>query len=465
MPQENVNPGHRREALRCEGFGWRSARASAFLLIVAMFPPGSAAQTASSTVALAAQSSVVGAGSQGLLRFAEEPESANELSVTMGVSTFYDDNVLETNQARVSDEALALTSHVTGDRQTDHLIINFDYLPFFDLYRKFYRYDRLNQNATLGLTYVLSPRIRVGVHDIFGYENGVYPALSGDQPLSGLPALTGLNSTIYSPTIRTLSNVTGLEVLFLKSRRTSLRFFGGYVERTFASQTVEGQPLYNSTGVNGGAQFEYMVTEHTTLGVLLLHQDMTYRGGEVFGNQQRSQIESLVFSAGLRLSPTVTVNAYGGPQYFHTLDQSVLGSRVPGSFEPAGGGSVTKQVRTTALNLAVQRSVSDGGGLYTSVINTSASLGVRHRLLGRWEANWQASAGESDTSLLLVTDKTKAVFGTITFSRPVGGTTLRVSYSTAHQLVRGLSPFQPNIDRNLVTIGFDFRLKTIPLGK
>jgi hypothetical protein len=385
----------------------------------------------------------------------------------MGVSAFYDDDVQATNTQRLGDEAVSFTSSLGIARQTQNVTINFNYTPFFMLYRRFDQYDRLNHAANLGMTYRLTSRFIVGLHGTFSYQNGVYPGLTGEQILSGSASPTALNQMIYSYTTRTLSTMAGLNLTFVKSQRTSLTFSGGYTQYKFGGQTVAGQPLYNGSGLNGSMQFKYRVTEHTNFGILLLHQDSTYQGGELFGYRQRAQVESTFLSVGSRLSPTITATVFGGPQYVHTLGQSSPGSSIAGSLQAAGGGSITKEVRKTALNLALQRSVSDGGGIYTSVINNYATFGVRRRLGGRWEAGISGGAARADTSLFqLANNRTDSLTGGIDFSRPLReGSIFHISYNTFHQLSKGALPISTDFDRNQVTIGVDFQLKAIPIGR
>lgn len=429
----------------------------------AMFPGLVAAQTGSTGIANSTQGNGFAPGAQSPLQFAGEGAALNQVSLSIGVSSLFDNNVLDNNADRISDEALALTSHFDATRQSEHLTISFDYVPFFTVYRQLQAYDRLNQSANLRIGYLLTPRVRLDAFDSFSYQNGIYPGLTGETILSGSPSPVALNSLIYAPTLRTLLNSPGLSLTFEKSRRTSLTLSGGYSQRKFGSAGVVGQPLYNSTGFDGSFQFQYKATEHTTLGFSLLHEDSTYQGGQIFGALERSQVESVFFSAGSRLTPSVTVSVYGGPQYIHFLGSS---SGLVNSLEGSGGGSITKEVRKTALNLSLQRMVTDGGGFYTSVMSTNATLGVRRRLGGKWEVDLHAGGSQIDTALLLTNEKTDAMIGGIDLTHPLrGGSSLHFAYDSIHELSEGSLPVLANFDRNEVTIGFDFTLKTIPLGQ
>jgi hypothetical protein len=436
------------------------------LTFVALFPAGLVAQATSPSALALAQAAVYGAGFQTPLRFEGEAVPVNQVSLSVGVSALYDDNVFARNSVRLSDEALSVDSHLGITKQTEHLTASFDYMPFYPLYRHIDQYDRLNHPANLGLTYRLSSRFFLGLHDTFSYLNGVYPSLTGQQIMSGPGSPTALNQMTLPYTTRALLNMAGLDLAFVKSRRTSLTLSGGYDQRKFRSQRA-GQPLYNGNGASGGLTFQYRATEHTSFGILLLHQDTTYKGGEVFGYRLRHQIESTFLSLGSRLSPTVIITVFGGPQYVRTIGQVPAAAGVAPHFHPSGGGSITKQVRRTALDLSFQRSVSDSAGLYTSVIYTNAILGVRRRLVGDWEADFHSGAARVDASLFqLANGRTDGLMGGINISRPLShGSVFHISYNSTHQLSKGSLPVSATFDRNQVSAGIDYQFKAFPLGR
>jgi hypothetical protein len=445
---------------------WKNSRwvLTLCVALVVLFPLGLAAQTTSSA---SDQGSGYGTGVQSPLQFAGENAPENLVDLSFGASAFYDDNVLGSNIDRVSDEALSLNSRLDIARQTEHLSLNFGYTPFFQLYRQFSQYDQLNQTANLNLAARLSPRFVLGLYDGFGYLYGGYPTLTEQPILTGSAPPTALNLLILPYTVRTLSNTTGVNLTFEKSRRTSVTLSGGYNLDRFGNQGGVGGALYNSKGASGGIALNYRTTEHTRFGFHLLHQDDTYRGGGVFRYQQRTQIESGLFSVKSQLSPTLTVTLNGGPQYVHTLGHSSGQPGLAGGFYGAGGGSVTEEVRNTALTFSVQRNVSDGGGLYTSVISTSANLGVRRRLVGRWEADLHGGAERGTTQFSQVgNEKTDVVIGGLDFRRPIlNGSILHISYATMHELNKGTFQVFQGFDRNQVSIGVDFRVKAFSLGQ
>jgi hypothetical protein len=100
------------------------------------------------------------------------------------------------------------------------------------------------------------------------------------------------------------------------------------------------------------------------------------------------------------------------------------------------------------------------------VESTSVTFGVRRRLVGHWEAGLHGGATRLETSLLhLGTGTADALQGGVDLTRPfANGATFHVSYLSAHQLTSGTVPFGANYDRDMVTVGIDFRLKAISLG-
>jgi hypothetical protein len=436
------------------------------VVLVTLFPSGLAAQD-SSPASTSPANTPFGTGISTPLQFAGESEPENLLWLSVGASALYDDNVTSSYANGVGDEAVAFTSRIGLLRKTEHLTVSFDYVPYFLLYRKLDQYDRLNHAANMALSFRLAPRFILGLHDSLGYQDGVNPSLAGQPIPSGLSSPTSLNQGIYTYTTRTLTNMVGMNLTFEKSARTSLTLSGGYNLQKFGNQTGQNGVLYNDTAFSAGLGYQYRVTEHTHVGLSAFHQDSTYQGGQIFGNRLRSQVESVLLSLGSRLSPAVNVTIFGGPQYIQTLGQATGQASAANGLQGAGGGSLVWSVRQTALSFSAQRAISDGGGLYTAVISTNANVEVRRRLVGHWEAGLHGGITELDTSLFKYGDeRTRAVTGGLDVSRPLrSGSSVHISYVRVQQVSKGSLPIAASLNRDQVTIGFDYTLKDIPLGR
>ena len=306
------------------------------LTIIFSFSVALAAQVASPTAGATPQATVYGSGFQIPLEFEGERAPANQVSLGVGVTSLFDDNVLGTNNDRVSDEALSFSPRLAVERQTKRLTLSFSYDPFFILYRQLTAYDRTNHAGNLSLTYRLSSRFALGLQDSLSYQNGLYPTLTDQPILSGPPSPSGPNGIIIPYTVRTLTDTSGLYLTFMKSRRTSVALTGGYTRMQYGtgSQSPTAR-LYNSTGLSGGVTFQHYVTQHTSLGLLLLHQDVSYQGGEFLGSRLRTQIESAYLSLASVLSPTASITLFGGPQYVRSLNPTVPAAILSAHFQPS----------------------------------------------------------------------------------------------------------------------------------
>jgi len=445
-----------------------SALALGVLLPAALAGQG-AGQYPSPTGVGTPQATVYGSGYQVPLEYEGEHAPANAVSLSVGASTLYDDNVLGSNSERLSDEALSFDARLGIQRRTKRATLTFTYSPFFILYRRVTTYDRTNHAGNLSFSYRLSSRFILGLQDNVYYENGIYPVLTEQQIFSGPPSPIGPNGIIVPYSVRTLSDMSGLYLTFMKSRRTSVTLTGGYNRSKYGQKgQFSDLPLYNGSGFSGGLTLEHYITPHTNVGVLILHQDTTYQGGFILGERQRTQIESAYLSLASTLAPTVTISLFGGPQYVRSIGLSSPSATLSAHLQSSGGGSITKQVRKTALNLAVIRSVTDGGGLYTSTLNTRVLVGARRRLGGSWEASLHVGAAREDTSLFrAVGGRIDGVIGGVLITRPIltQGFVLHISYDTMHQLSTGPLPLVANFDRNQVALGFDYQIKSLSLGR
>jgi len=189
------------------------------LTLVASFPVSLAGQGVAPTMATP-QTAVLGVGMQAPLQFAGHQGPANETSLAVGTSFLYDDNIFATNALRAGDEAVSFNSHLAFTRLTEHLEAKLDYLPFFVLYRTYDQYDRLNHFGSLNFDFRLSSRVILGLFDGINYQNGLYSSLTTPPILSGPPSPTALDQAIVPYTTRSLSNMSGVSLTFMKSQRT-----------------------------------------------------------------------------------------------------------------------------------------------------------------------------------------------------------------------------------------------------
>ena len=166
------------------------------LVFVILLPAGLTAQAVSPTAMATPQATVYGSGFQSPLQFAGESGPANQVSLSMGTSFFYDDNVLAIGSHGAGDEAFSCNSSLGIARQSERLTASFNYTPFFVLYRTFDQFDRLNHAGNLTLAYRVASRVTLELHDSASYQTGNYASLTEQQLLSG-PLTNGSKSGDY----------------------------------------------------------------------------------------------------------------------------------------------------------------------------------------------------------------------------------------------------------------------------
>ena len=76
----------------------------------------------------------------------------------------------------------------------------------------------------------------------------------------------------------------------------------------------------------------------------------------------------------LYVNPMLSLALFGGPQHF---ESSGLGIPTKPGWSPAGGVTLGWQGLRTSGNLSFAHRVTDGGGLQSAVISTSADLSIR----------------------------------------------------------------------------------------
>jgi hypothetical protein len=135
--------------------------------------------------------------------------------------------------------------------------------------------------------------------------------------------------------------------------------------------------------------------------------------------------------------------------------------------EWAGGGTVTKEAGKFAFLASAQRIVTDGGGFLAYVTSSSVDAGLRRQLGNRWDVALDVAAVRNQAaSLGLRSDNIDSQNATLTLEHALSESlTTRLSYNFIHQVSTGALPFGADFNRDRITFGIFYRLRTIPLGR
>jgi hypothetical protein len=451
-------------------------------IILLLVPAGSWAQLGNAPGTSMMGPTAFGSGVQPQLTYAGTVAPSNLISFSLSTETGYDSNIGNLGEQPVGGAFLSLGPNIGVTRQGEHLAIDLDYNPRYLFYPGHEQYDNLNQALTLGVSYRFTPRVTLEVRDSFSSQSGNFqPGLS--NPSSSVPGLgppTTLNQTVYTGFVSQQNNAVRVDAIYQMSSRTSFTLFGGYDQLHFTGQPTNGQQLFNTRGTSGGLQYGYRLSEHTTLGVLYLYQNFSFEGSQsVIGAQSRITTHSVLASFAWRLSPSVALSVFGGPQYIPSEEYFVPSPTLPGSgvtvanplfrsqWNEAAGGRLTKQGEKTAFNLIAQRTVTNGGGLLTAVTSSTVGVGARRKLLRGWDASLNVTYALTDGLTLPSLPRNNLSSETATFAldHPLSQTmTARFSYTFTHQSNPALLPVAATFDRSRVSLSFTYRAKSIPLS-
>ena len=119
MLAKNLESEHGGEDRKHAGRLWRETLWAIIssVTFVALFPIGLAAQTARQPRGSGASATTYGSSAPTPLQFQGEAAATNLVTISTGVSTLYDDNVLSRNSERSSDEALSFNVPISAFRE------------------------------------------------------------------------------------------------------------------------------------------------------------------------------------------------------------------------------------------------------------------------------------------------------------------------------------------------------------
>lgn len=395
----------------------------------------------------------------------------NILLLSMASETTYDDNVLSTNQLRQGDVIFHLSPRIAIEEERRRFGLALDYEPDLLLYREATRYDALSHGLHLDGKVRFSPHLTVRLTDSFAYRTGIYQPLAAEAITPAPGPSTSPNPTVFTPLARQLENNIRVDVVYQKSARTSLDWFGGFHQQAFSQVATVGSSLQNNQGVNAGLEYHYRLDRHNTLGAVYLFQNLSSQQG------QRAIVHAAQFSFDRQLSSHVTLAVFGGPAFVSLHEQLVLDLfffqfTIPTTSKRTNwtlGTSLTKQTKNSVFQVAANHQVSQGGGLLGPATSSSASLNVSRRLGGRWNATWSFAYADN-TALGSAqsgsSSRIRSVIASFGLERQLArNLTTRLGYTYTRQTSGDPTLQFAGINGNRVSVGFLYRYHQIPLGR
>ena len=410
-----------------------------------------------------------GSGQTGSLSYSGGSSPRNFLLVDVDAQSVYDDNVLSNNAERIGAAGFSISPRLSFRRQGKHLTFNLGYQPNLLIYQKEASRNSLDQNLRFDGDYQFTPRFDVRTHGSLLYRTGVFQPQSSEAFLPGLAPPTSLNQTVISPLTHQFEHDFGFDATYLTSFRTSFRLFGDSLQRDFSQPASQTTTLLNTNEKNAGLEYRYRLGPTSTFGALYLLQDFR------FGTGRRLLSHSAFFSYTRQVSPALSVDFFGGPDYTRLHDLVILPLGIFTLHIPifrarwhwSAGGNLTKQSDKTVYQISAQRQITDAGGFFAAAINTYVGASVRRKLSSRWDSTW--SLGYTRTSDLNSTALASNIQGeTASFGLDrllTEKLTARFGYQFNRQRSRGSFRSLADFDRDFVYFGVSYHIGRIPIGR
>lgn len=381
----------------------------------------------------------------------------------------YDDNIFGNNKQRISDVDFLFGPSLSLRREGKSLSLALSYQPHFRIYQKTSEQNSLDQSLALDTTYRVSSRLAFRGRTSALYTTGIFQSSGNEEFLPGLGSPSGLNETLFTPTVRQLTLNSRIDATYQATAHDTLDLFVGQSTLDFKQQISSAGNLQNTKDRETGLVFTHRLSPHITLGANYMLEDLR------FGLDSRTLVHSAFFSYAEQLSPSWSLSLFGGPQYSHLHDLVLLPLgpftfQIPvfqASWNWAVGGTLTKQLEKSVFQFSAGHQVSNGGGLLGAVVSSSAATSVRRRLPGRWDAT--LSAGYANNSNL----ESASARGAYQSLTAAGGLehalTERLSFRMRYEFLRqrgtGQSPLFGRFDRNLWSLELYYRFDQFVLGR
>lgn len=410
-----------------------------------------------------------GLGEKAGLSYAGTVSPRNVLLLGLDFGSSYDDNIFGNGQQRIGDTEFRIGPSLSLRREGNQVSLALSYVPHFLIYRKASELNRLDQQLGFDASYRATSRLSFRGRTNASYSNGLFQPGQNEGFVPGVGSPSNLNQTVYTPTVRQLSLSSRIDAGYQVGPHDSVDLSVGESLLNFEQQIANGGNLQNTRETNAGLDYQHQLSPHATVGADYLFQNI------YFGADSRTQVHSAFFSYSQQFSPSLTASIFGGPQHsgLHELLSLSFGpftAQIPfddAMWSWALGGTLTKRLDRTVFQLTAQHQVSNGGGLIGAVVGTSLGASLRQRLPGRWDAVWSGNYAKNSSlgSRGPASDYQSETAG-FGLEHPVTDKlSLRVGYDFLRQRGTGQGSLVGDVDRDLFSIQFSYRLHQIALSQ
>jgi hypothetical protein len=392
--------------------------------------------------------------------FTSETHS-NYLRGGLTFGTAYDsDATTGTNGQPISDVSYSIWPTISLDQTRSRLHWVFNYSPGFTFYQKTSSLNQADQNLGVNLSYRLSPHVTLSVRDTFMKTSNVLnqPTSELASPVSG--GVTVPNNSVIAPISDMLTNNANVSMTYQFSANGMVGASGTFTNLHYPNEAqVPG--LYDSSSRGGSAFYNHRLSKMHYIGATYQYQ--MFLAYPTVG-QSETQTSSIYLFYTVYLKPTLSISAFGGPQYSNTQQ---FGVPTMTGWSPAGGASMSWQGRLTSFAASYSRSVNSGGGLAGAVEASTASGSFRRQLTRMLSISVGASYASNDVldALPAFNNGGQTISGNASVQRKIGEHfNLQAQYTRLHQTYSDIAAISSTPNRNRVAVLVSYQFSR-PLGR
>jgi len=383
--------------------------------------------------------------------FAAETARSNYLEWGLGFSSAYDNGWLSSTGTALSDVSYSVRPSIAINESGARLHWNLSYSPGFTFYQQNTAFNQSDHDLAADLRYRLSPHVTLTLRDSLTKSSAF--SYHFDPNITG--AETGIlqspNLSVISPIADTISNNADGQITYQFSANGMIGASGTETELAYLHRShVPG--LFNTSTRGALAFYTRRLSGKHYVGVPYQFQQLLSNP-----NGTETQVHSAFLFYTLYMHPMLSLALFGGPQHF---EMSHLEIPTKPGLSPGGGVTLAWQRLRTRGNLSFVHRITDGGGLESAFISTSADLSIRQQLTKNLTVD--LVGGYTNNSLLdpkSPGNRGHTVLGSLSAQRAMGENfSLQLGYTRAHQSYSEIPAISsvPNRNRAWVSFSYNF---------
>jgi hypothetical protein len=340
-------------------------------------PPGSESQAGPAPAAIV--------GQLGQIIPLVEGNAPNFITIGVATTQVYSDNPDLNSSSQVSNWSYDIQPHLTLSHSAPHLSYDLGIFAGFILNQTAEEQNEGVQTGSFGMSYRMSAFTTLRLSDSFMNTTGLWSG-AGDTGSSstggGIGVVQAPNSSLF--TFGRFRSNTALGELSHMFNASDDGGFRGTQSYTWFPGSATSSTVGNLIGGNtysAEAYFNHRFSARHFVGITLR--------GERFDldrSQGRTDSGSLLFLYGVNFRPTISLSMFAGPQLSVTSIPSGVSLPVfpERMWTPATGVQFNWQRQRMGLMASFVRQISNGAGLSSAVLLSSADTALQTRLSRRW---------------------------------------------------------------------------------